>query len=272
MGNRLQARGLRPGESPDAWNLTRQDHVAAVARAYADAGSEIVLTNTFGANRITLKRFGLESRCGEINRRGVELSKQGAAGRALVFASMGPSGALVVSGETTEDELQSAFHEQAKALVAAGADAIVVETMSDLGEAATAVAAAHSTGVPVVACMSFYSGRAKDRTMMGVTPEDAAEALAAAGADVIGANCGQGIENYVPLCDRLKRSTSLPIWIKPNAGSPELVDGKARYSDTPLHFASCVPPLRSAGASFIGGCCGTTPAYILAIREVLQRR
>ena len=271
-GTELQARGLRPGESPDAWNLDRPAMVADIARAYVDAGSAVVLTNTFGANRIALRRFGLESHHADVNRRGVELSREGAAGNALVFASMGPSGALMLNGETTEEELRQVFGEQAEALASAGADAIVVETMSDLREAAIAVAAAHATGLPVVGCMSFDSGRAKDRTMMGVTPEVAAKGLAEAGADVIGANCGQGIESYVTLCDRLKRSTNLPIWIKPNAGSPDVVAGQTVYRDTPLHFASCIAPLRSVGASFIGGCCGTNPEYIRAIHDALHHR
>jgi len=271
-GTELHSRGLSPGESPDAWNLTHPDDVAAVARAYTEAGSAIVLTNTFGANRITLARYGLASRCREINQRGVELSGEGSAGKASVFASMGPTGALTLSGDVTYDSLLEVYGEQAEALVSAGAAALVIETMSDLTEARAAVAAARATAVPVVACMSFDSGREGDRTMMGVTPEEAARELSAAGAHVIGANCGQGIEGYFHLCERLRHATPLPIWIKPNAGLPELVDGKTRYRETPSAFASCVPRLLSAGASFIGGCCGTTPATVNAVRLALQSR
>jgi 5-methyltetrahydrofolate--homocysteine methyltransferase len=138
--------------------------------------------------------------------------------------------------------------------------------MSDLDEAIAAVAAARSTGLPVVACMVFDSGRDKDRTMMGTTPEQAAEALDAAGADVIGANCGQGIAGFVKICQRLHAATVRPIWLKPNAGLPELADGRIVYRTTPESFASDVPALLAAGASFIGGCCGTSPGFIKALK------
>lgn len=264
-GTQLQARGLAIGEFPDAWNLTHPDRVSEVARAYVAAGSRVILTNTFGANRIRLMENSLAERVMEINQRGVEISRAAAEGRAAVFASMGPSGKLILSGEVTAKELQSAFAEQARALAQGGADALVVETMSDLLEAELAVAAARTTGLPVVACMVFDSGKNRDRTMMGITPEHAARALSAAGADVIGANCGQGIAGFLPLCQRLRAATSLPIWIKPNAGLPQLVAGRTVYAGTPEAFADRVPALIAAGASFIGGCCGTSPDFIAAI-------
>jgi methionine synthase I (cobalamin-dependent) len=161
--------------------------------------------------------------------------------------------------------MQSAFVEQATALTRGGADAIVVETMADLEEAKLAVAAARVTGLPVVACMVFDSGKNLDRTMMGITPEQAAQELSEAGADVIGANCGQGIAGFLPICQRLRAVTDQPIWIKPNAGLPQLVDGRAVYAGTPADFASQVSALIAAGANFIGGCCGTSPEYISAI-------
>ena len=169
-------------------------------------------------------------------------------------------------GDVSMDELQDAFAEQARAQAAAGADGIVIETMSDLAEAKLALAAALETGLPVVACMTFDSGAKLDRTMMGVTPEQAAEQLTSAGADVIGANCGQGIAGYAPICARLHAATDRPIWIKANAGLPQMVDGKAVYTQTPDEFASFVPQLVQAGAAFIGGCCGTTPEFIKALR------
>jgi 5-methyltetrahydrofolate--homocysteine methyltransferase len=268
-GTQLQARGLRPGESPDVWNLTHADDVYAVAAAYADAGSRVILTNTFGANRISLSREGFAGRVGEINRLGVELSKRGAAGRACVFGSIGPTGRMLMSGDVTGEEIRTAFSEQARAIAEAGADGIVVETMSDLAEAAIAVTAARSTGLPVVACMSFDSGKTMDRTLMGTTPEQAAVALVQAGTDVLGANCGQSIGGYLRLVERLRAATSLPLWIKPNAGSPELVDGQAVYRQTPTDFAGYIPGLVKAGAQFIGGCCGTTPEFIRAISHIL---
>ena len=266
-GTQLQARGLANGELPDAWNLSHPEQIAGVAQAYVEAGSQIILTNTFSANRVRLAEQGLAGEVAAINRNGVEISLRGAGDRAYVFASMGPSGKMLMSGDTTEEELRAAFDEQARALADAGADAIVVETMSDLEEAKLAVAAARDTALPVVACMVFDSGKDKDRTMMGTTPEQAAEALAAAGADVIGSNCGQGIEGFVSLCPRLRAGAGLPIWIKANAGLPELVAGHTVYRATAADFAGHLPALVEAGATFIGGCCGTSPEFIQALKK-----
>ncbi|MDW8309924.1 MAG: homocysteine S-methyltransferase family protein, partial [Verrucomicrobiales bacterium] len=191
--------------------------------------------------------------------------REAAAGQARVFASIGPTGRLLLDGSVTEDELREAFDEQARALAEAGADALVIETMSDLAEAEIAVRAAKATGLPVVACMAFDSGREKDRTMMGVTPEQAAAALEAAGADVIGANCGQGIERFAALARRLRAASARPIWLKPNAGLPVLVEGRPVYRQTPEAFAEQALELAPAGADFIGGCCGTRPDFIRAL-------
>ncbi|HZR21627.1 MAG TPA: homocysteine S-methyltransferase family protein, partial [Verrucomicrobiae bacterium] len=166
-GTQLQARGLGLGEFPDEWNLSHPDRVTEVARAYVEAGSRIILTNTFGANRLRLKERDLADRARQINQQGVALSRAAAAGRARVFASIGPSGKMLLNGDVTAEELAAAFAEQAVALSQAGADGLVVETMLDLEEAKLAVAAARQTGLPVVACMVFDSGKAKDRTMMG---------------------------------------------------------------------------------------------------------
>ncbi len=268
-GTQLQARGLGVGESPDAWNLTHPDRVEQVARAYVEAGSQVIITNTFQATRLALGRHRLSDKVVEINRAGVEISRRGAGGRAKVFASIGPSGVMLAVGETAPDEVQDAFAEQARALADAGADAIVVETMSDPAEARLAVTAAKATGLPVVACMTFDTGRHKDRTMMGTTPEQAADELTRAGADCIGANCGQGVEGYVAIAGRLRAAAGRPVWIKANAGLPEVIDGRPAWRQTPQQFASYVPALVEAGASFIGGCCGTTPEFIKAIRERL---
>jgi len=268
-GTELQARGLGLGEFPDTWNLTQAERVGEVAAAYVAAGSQIILTNTFGANRIRLGEQGAADRAAEINTRGVEISRKAADGRARVFGSIGPTGKLLMNADVTEDELRAAFGEQARALAHAGPDAIVVETMSDLEEARLAVDAARETGLPVVACMVYDSGKEKDRTMMGNTPEQAAKALIEAGADVIGANCGQGIVGFIPICQRLRAATDRPIWMKPNAGLPTMVAGRARYTTTPEEFVGYVPALLEAGANFIGGCCGTRPEFIAAIRRSL---
>jgi 5-methyltetrahydrofolate--homocysteine methyltransferase len=268
-GTQLQARGLEPGACPDAWNLLHPDRVEEVGRAYVEAGSRILLTNTFRANRVALAHHGMGDMVSEINRAGVEISRRAANGRARVFASLGPSGKLLMMGEVSEEQLRQAFEEQAKALAAAGADALVIETMSDVTEAKLAVGAAHATGLPVVASMTFDSGRDRDRTMMGTIPEEAASELAGAGAEVIGANCGQGAEHYLPICRRLRQATTLPLWIKPNAGIPELVGTSVEYRETPESFARQALALVEAGASFIGGCCGTTPEFIRALSRAL---
>jgi methionine synthase I (cobalamin-dependent) len=264
-GTQLQARGLSAGECPDVWNLTHPERVEEVARAYVDAGSRVILTNTFRANRLTLAGYGLADKVAEINRAGAAISRRAAAGRAHVFASIGPTGKLLMTGETTEEELLAAFTEQAQALAEGGAEAILVETMSDLAEAKLALRAARQTGLPVVVSMVFDSGKNKDCTMMGATPEQAAQELTEAGAAAIGANCGSGIAAYVPICRRLRAATARPIWIKPNAGLPELLDGRTVYRATPEEFASHLPALIEAGATFIGGCCGTGPEFIRKI-------
>jgi len=271
-GTQLQVRGLSAGECPDAWNLSHPDRVAEVARTYVEAGSQVILTNTFGANRVRLADYGLGERVAQINRAGVEISRRAADGRAKVFASIGPSGKMLLTGEATPEALQTAFAEQARALAAAGADALVIETMSDLEEAKIAICAARQTGLPVVGCMVFDAGKDRDRTMMGSTPEQAAQALTAAGADVIGSNCGQGIAGFAAICRRLRSATDRPIWIKANAGLPELAEGRVIYRTTPEEFAGHAAGLLEAGANFLGGCCGTSPEYIRALGVALGKK
>jgi methionine synthase I (cobalamin-dependent) len=268
-GTEMQARGLAAGECPDAWNLRYPERVEQVARAYVEAGSQVILTNTFRANRLTLAGHGLAEKAVEINRAGAAISKQAARGRAHVFASIGPSGRLLMTGETTEEELRAAFAQQALALAEGGADAILIETMSDLAEARLALAAARETGLAVVVSMVFDSGKNKDRTMMGATPEQVARELTEAGADAVGGNCGSGIAAYIPICRRLRAATDRPIWIKPNAGLPELIEGRTVYRTTPEEFARQVPALVEAGATFLGGCCGTGPEFI---RQIVESR
>lgn len=269
-GTELQKLGLGPGDLGDAWNLDYPERVEQVARSYVEAGSRIILTNTFRANRIALASHGLAGKVPELNRAGVEISRKAAGDRARVFASMGPSGKLLMTGEIAKEELRAAFSEQAQALAEGGADALVIETMSDLEEAVLALQEARKTGLPVVVSMVFDTGRQKDRTLTGVTPEQAAQALASHGADVIGANCGQGIENFMEICRRLKAASELPVWIKPNAGLPELAGDRVVYNTTPEAFAGNVPALIGAGADFIGGCCGTDPRFIRALAAGVQ--
>ena len=269
-GTQLQALGLPVGECPDGWNLSHPEKVRRVAQYYVDAGSNVILTNTFRSNRIALEGFGLADRVADINACGVRISLAAAGSRAMVLASIGPTGKMLMSEDVTAEEMASAFEEQAKALAEAGAAGLVIETMSDLEEAKLAVTAARATGLPVVASMVFDSGKEKDRTMMGSTPEQVAEELAAAGADVIGANCGLGMKGYIPIARRLRAATKLPVWIKPNAGLPEMINGAITYRTSPEEFATQALALREAGVAFIGGCCGTSPMFVQALAHTLR--
>lgn len=269
-GTQLQQRGLKPGQSPESMNLSAPHVVEEVPSLYVQAGSRIVLTNTFGGNRYVQDKMGMAGKVPEMNRAGVEISRRAARDKAYVFASMGPSGKLLLMKQVTESDLAEAFKEQAMAIAEAGADAIVVETMMDIKEALIAIAAAKQTGLPVVGCMVFDAGKNKDRTMMGDTPEQVVEQFEKAGVDVIGTNCGQGIEGFIPICKRMRAATDLPLWMKPNAGLPKMVGGQMVYTTTPEEFTSHVPALIEAGAAFVGGCCGSNPDFIRAIRDTVD--
>jgi len=269
-GTELQKRGLPPGEPPEAWNISRPEDVRAVALSYVEAGAEIILTNTFGGSPLKLAKVNLKGQVTEINRKGAEISKRAAGGRALVFASIGPSGEFMAPlGTFSEEEMIKGFAEQARALAEGRADGIVVETMMDLAEAKAALhAARESTSLPVAVTMTFNQGPKGFATMMGTRPEQAAAELEKSGADIIGANCGAGIDQMIELMKLLRSATALPLWCKPNAGLPELIDGKTVYRETPEMMASKLKALVQAGANIIGGCCGTTPAHIRAfVRE-----
>lgn len=269
-GTQLQSLGLSPGDCPDSWNLSFPEKVEQVARSYVEAGSQVILTNTFRSNRITLAEYGLAEKTVELNRKGVEISRRASAEKAYVFASIGPSGKMLLTGEVDEVSLQKAFSEQSEALTRGGADALLIETMSDLNEALIALKAAKNTGLPVVVSMVFDSGKNKEFTMMGDTPETVAKVLGEAGADAVGANCGQGIEGFLSICSRLKNCSNLPIWIKPNAGLPEYINGKTVYRTTPEQFVQHIPGLIKAGADFIGGCCGSSPDFIREMVKVVK--
>jgi methionine synthase I (cobalamin-dependent) len=269
-GTQLQIKGLKSGECPDYWNVIHPELVGEVAKSYVDAGSHVILTNTFGANRIRLEAHGLKNKVREINMTGVAISREAAGGNAKVFASMGPTGKLIMNGDISPKDMEEVFNEQAEALALAGIDAIIVETMTDLEEAVIAIKAARSTGLPVVASMVFDSGMDMDRTMMGLTPEQVVEGLEKAGVDVLGANCGQYVAGYIPICKRMKAVSKLPIWIKANAGIPDVSsNGTVEYKANPDAFASNVTELVACGANFVGGCCGTSPEFIKAIHKNL---
>lgn len=269
-GTQLQELGLAAGQCPDQWNLSHPDIVEQVPRRYVAAGSKIVLTNTFRANAVALAGYQLEQHVADINRAGVAISRRAAGTAAHVFASMGPSGKMLFAGEISPHDLLAAFEAQATVLAESGAEGLVVETMAELEEAELAIRAARRTGLPVVACMVFDSGAHHDCTMMGVTPEQAARHLTDMGADVVGANCGQGIAGYVEICQRMRSATDRPLWIKANAGSPEMIEGKVAYRTDAPTFASHAAALVAAGAQFLGGCCGTTPAFIAALCKEIR--
>ena len=269
-GTQMQKRGLNRGECPDSWNLKHPQRVLEVAQQYVTAGSQVILTNTFGGSRLALKKYNLDHQTVDINMAGVEISKKAAGNRAYVFASIGPTGLMLVTRETTEAELQNVFEEQAAAQARAGADGIIVETMIDVTEARIAATAAKQTGLPVIVSMVYDSGENKDRTMMGNSPEEVVEELTGVGVDGIGANCGQGIEAFLPICARLRQATDLPLWMKPNAGLPDLIDDKAVFRTTAQEFVQYIPEMIQAGAGFIGGCCGTDQVFVKAIREIVD--
>ena len=271
-GTELDKLGCPPGYCREEWNVSQPEVVEQVPRAYVAAGSQVILTNTFGANRFVLAGHGCEARVAEFNRTGAQISKRAAGSKAKVFGSIGPSGKIVMMGEVSEDDLLAAFKDQAAALADGGVDGLAVETMTELAEAVAAVRAAKTTGLPVVGCMTYDSGRDKTSTMMGVTPEQAAAALGEAGADIIGCNCGIGIDNYIAVAGKLRAASDKLIWVKANAGLPEIVDNKVVYHMTPDEFAEKVKLLIQAGANIVGGCCGTSPEFIAAIRKVLGRR
>jgi methionine synthase I (cobalamin-dependent) len=270
-GTQLQARGLASGTTPDTWNLTHAEQVESVARAYVEAGSQVILTNTFRANAVAM-HSSTETELDAINRAGVAISKRAAGKHALVFASIGPMGKILMSGEIGGEQVTAAFAAQAQSLAGAGADALLIETMSDIEEARLAVEAARRTGLPVVASFAFDSGKNKDRTMMGATPEAVAVAMVEAGADAVGANCGVGVELSVPICKRLCAACDLPVWIKPNAGLPTIEGTAIRYATSADYFASHYAALAEAGASFVGSCCGSTPDFIRALVAARKAR
>jgi len=271
-GTELQKLGAPLGSCLDEWNLIKPELVRQVAESYIQAGSKVILTNTFRANPISLAPHGLDGQCAAINRAGVKISREAAGHVALVFASMGPSGKMLVTKEVTPEQLHDAFSAQARALAEESPDALLIETMIDVTEARIAAAAALETGLPVIVSFVYDSGKNRDRTIMGATPEQVAIALVSEGVHGIGANCGVGAGEYVAICKRLVAACRLPIWIKPNAGLPEMVGGIVKYKTTPEEFAGAVKELADAGATFVGGCCGTSPDFVRVLARDLAFR
>ena len=277
MGTQLMFAGLEQGNCGEAWNLTHPDRVLAIQKRYADAGSDCILTNTFGGSRIMLNRHGSASDTVAINRAGVEIARQAFGGReGYVIGDIGPFGGLMEPyGDFTEQQVRDAFTEQAKALVDAGADAIIIETQTSLEELGIGIDAAREAG-----CACIIGSMAYDvtldgstfRTMMGIDPERAAEFMEERGAHVVALNCGtrMDMDRACEAVRRYKASTSLPVMAQPNAGQPKLVEMKVCYDETPVEMVKGVVPMLEAGVNILGACCGSSPDHIRAFRKAMD--
>ena len=278
MGTQLMIAGLEQGNCGEQWNLTHPDKVLAIQRAYAEAGSDCILTNTFGGSRIMLNRHSKADDVVGINKAGVEIARQAFNGKeGYVIGDIGPFGGLMEPfGEFKESQVREAFEEQAGALVDAGADAIIVETQTSLEELLLGIQAAQKAGAACIIGSMAYDvtlDGSTFRTMMGIDPERAAEFMEENGANIVALNCGTRMD-MIRARDavvRYKSATSLPIMVQPNAGQPKLVNMKVVYDETPEQMVQGLEPLLEAGANIVGACCGSTPNHIRAFRRSLDQ-
>ncbi len=273
-GTMLIRKGLQPGECPELWIIEHREQVFEIASEYVSAGADIIGTNTFGGNRLKLEHYGLGDRAGELNRQAAAISKEAAKSNAEVFGSVGPTGKILMMGDTSEKELYQAFNEQIVALEEGGVDAVCIETMMDLDEARLAIKAAkENTGLMIACTFTFIkSSEGVYHTMMGITPAQMIEAVVAAGVDIAGTNCGNGIENMVEIVKEMRAANQdIPIIVQSNAGVPENKSGVDVYPDSPEKMVKYAPELMNAGANIIGGCCGTTPAHIKALANYIKK-
>ena len=274
-GTQLMARGLPAGRPPEWFALERPEVIEEVARRYLEAGADLVTTDTFGASSFGLRRHGLEGERERVNREAVAAVRRAVGERALVSASVGPSGELLEPfGDASPEALEEAFAEQVAVLAGAGADLVCIETMTDLTEATRAVKAAKAVAptLPVMAAMTFERTPRGYFTVMGVSVDRAVAGLLAAGADVVGSNCGTGIADMVEIAREMAKTTSRPIVIQPNAGLPRATAQGTVYDETPESMAARVPELLDLGVAVVGGCCGTTPQHTRALRQAVDAR
>ena len=277
MGTQLQMAGLEPGGCGEAWNVDQPNRILKIQREYVEAGSDCLITNTFGGSRIMLNRHGNGERVREINGAGVRIAKQAFGDRlGFVLGDIGPFGGIMEPyGEVSEQEVRVAFREQAEALIEAGADAIILETQTSYEEMGVGIEEAKAAGCTCVIGSMAYDvtlDRSEIRTMMGISPEEAAIFMAEKGADILAVNCGAGVDIRWArkAVDAYRRSSNLPTMAQPNAGTPELVDMKVVYRQTPEDMGRGLPDLLQAGVNIVGGCCGSTPDHIRYFRRILN--
>lgn len=278
MGTELQAAGLELGGCGENWNITQPDRVLAIQKRYVEAGSDCLITQTFGASAINLERYGLAASVEAINRAGVEIARRAFGDRpGYVLGDIGPFGGMLKPfGNVTAERARDAFRQQAAALVAAGVDAIIIETQTSLEELGLAIEAAREAGAPcIIGSVAFEITRnGRDaRTLMGVTPEKAAKFLKDSGAHVAATNCGKDVDIkwMTTILSRYRTACDLPLMAKPNAGRPVLENGRWVYKQTPEEMAVGLEGLLEAGARIVGTCCGSTPAHIALFRTILDR-
>ena len=272
-GTMLYSMGLESTECPELWNITEPDRVLSVARSYVVAGANIIETNSFGGSGLKLDMYGLGDRAEEINRAAATISRKAAGEAVYVFGSIGPTGKILMMGDVSEQEVYDSFATQARALEQGGSDALIIETMTALDEAKIAVRAAReNSSLPVICTFSFdKTVDGSYRTMMGVSPTDMLYELTDIGVDIIGTNCGNGIDGMIEIVKEIRGlSSSALLMVQANAGIPEIIDGKSCFKEGPAEMAGKLAQLIDQNVNIIGGCCGTTPEHIARFAKVVS--